>query len=181
MASIEEILAQKKPATIDVSVRLYMDGDTDERVTFTFKALGRHEWLALVKAHPPTDEQQAEYEQAQAELGIPSDKYQRLEYNAETFPVALMAACCVHPEMTVEQAQALWDSEAFNVVELSTLTEAAMRVNRTPRGQVEWGKGSAGTRRSATSSESPANTDSPYPVSSDDQSETETPSGSPTT
>lgn len=56
--------------------------------TFTFQALPRGEYLALVGKHPPRDE----------------DKKAALPFNADTFTPELLAACAVEPEMDIEAA-----------------------------------------------------------------------------
>src|SRR5574341_1242956 len=55
---------------------------------FKLQALPRKKWSDLVAAHEPRDE----------------DKKNGLDYNAETFGVALLAASCVDPAMNEEQA-----------------------------------------------------------------------------
>jgi hypothetical protein len=60
------------------------------RRPFRFRALDPDAWVALGKAHPPregTDEE---------------------EFNTDTYPAALVAACCVAPVMTAEQVKALF-------------------------------------------------------------------------
>jgi len=64
---------------------------------FTFEALGSQEYTKLKAAHPPSAK----------------DRKNRLDFNSDTFPQRLIAACCVEPEISAEQAEQL----------LSTLTE----------------------------------------------------------
>lgn len=61
-------------------------------VEFVFKSIGRGEYTDLLRKHQPTDEQQADA----AALG------QRLGWDPETFPPALMAAAAVEPTGTDE-------------------------------------------------------------------------------
>lgn len=58
---------------------------------FRFRALPQRKWSDLLAAHPARKED------------APAD------FNRETFPVAALAACAVHPKMTVEQAGKLVD------------------------------------------------------------------------
>lgn len=62
--------------------------------TFRFRALGGKEYSDLGAAHPPTKNDKGEDEGA---------------WNAQTYPVALVAAAAIEPEMTVEQAGRLFD------------------------------------------------------------------------
>jgi hypothetical protein len=57
---------------------------------FQLQGLPRSEWRELLKAHPARDEDQT-------------------DFNAETFPVAALAACSVVPKMTLAQAEKLVD------------------------------------------------------------------------
>lgn len=59
---------------------------------FQLQALPRGEWRALLKAHPPRED---------------SPEDQQVEFNRDTFGVAALAACCVVPKMTPEQAEKL--------------------------------------------------------------------------
>lgn len=58
----------------------------ESEVTFTFQGLGRGTWAKLIADHPPRTDHE-------------SDGYggEKLPYNPETFPPALLAACCVEP------------------------------------------------------------------------------------
>jgi len=61
-------------------------------VEFVFKSIGRGLYTDLIRKHQPTDEQQ----QDAAEIG------QRLGWNPDTFPPALMALAAVEPTGTDE-------------------------------------------------------------------------------
>ncbi len=98
-------------------------------VEMRFRSIGRKAYRALMDAHPPTEEQKADAE--------------GLSYNSETFAIALIAASCVDPVLTVEQVEIL-DAE-WNSAELVPLWMAALEVN-TQRRVVDLGKVSNGTR-----------------------------------
>lgn len=102
-------------------------------VTLRFRSIGRKRYAALVRAHPPTEEQIAEAK----------EDGRTAPYDAENFSVALIAASCVEPAMTEEQVATL--SEEWNPAEYMQLWIAALEVN-TQRRVVELGKGSNGTR-----------------------------------
>ncbi|HYH51624.1 MAG TPA: hypothetical protein VEG38_18940 [Acidimicrobiia bacterium] len=104
-----------------------------ETVEVRFRALGRKAYDELVRAHPPKD--------VAGEDGKVKKSTDPYEY--ETFAPALVAACCVEPEMTVEQVQTLF--EEWNAAEVMELWVAALSVN-TQRRVVEFGNFSNGTR-----------------------------------
>lgn len=72
------------------AIREEMDKAT---VTFRVKGLPKRRWSNLAAEHPPR----------------PEDKEEGLDYNAETFPLAALVACCVDPVMTLKQAERLVD------------------------------------------------------------------------
>jgi len=151
MTAIEDLLAKVKPAT--ASVRLCLRGDllgdldlvnddldqydgwepsslsdTDPRTelqarkaeieaamrtesaTFTFRSIGDKAWSDLLAAHP-------------ARKG----KEEEENWDATTFPTALLAASAVEPAMTLEQAGQLMDGLTLN--QRNTLFGASMSAN----------------------------------------------------
>ncbi|MFD7769860.1 hypothetical protein [Streptomyces sp. NPDC059787] len=97
--------------------------------TLTFRALPRPVWEQLLRDHPPTE--------VQADKGM--------EYNVDTFPAALIAACHVEREedgvevegMSTEDAQELLDTWADP--DAKALFTTALLVNQTLRADL--GKG----------------------------------------
>lgn len=84
------LLASKREAGLrEATVPLDVAG---ELVEVTIRALPRRAYRELLDAHPPT-----------AEDGADAD------WNGETFPPALIAASCLHPELGLEEATELWD------------------------------------------------------------------------
>lgn len=81
--------------------------------TLWFRSLPGHEWEALAAAHPPTAEQK--------ELDA------RVDVNLETFQPAVVAACCVDPGLTVEQA--VWLRDFLPRDEWMRVWGAARRAN----------------------------------------------------
>jgi hypothetical protein len=65
-------------------------------------------------------------------------------WNDETFPPALVAACCVEPAMDYKQAAEMWTSPQWNAGELDDLFVTAWRTCR-QRKAVDLGKGSGRT------------------------------------
>lgn len=69
----------------------------EDAVAFTFQELGRARYERLLREHPPR----------------PIDIEADADWNTDTFPAALIAAACVDPAMTGEEAQRLWDELPF--------------------------------------------------------------------
>lgn len=79
---------------------------TDSEVPFTFRALGRRKYRELLDAN-------------QGEPGT--------RFNPDTFPRALIAACCADPVLTVTDVDRLFD--VLNEGAVETLFMAAFTVN----------------------------------------------------
>jgi hypothetical protein len=75
---------------------------------FRFRALPDKEWSDMLAAHPPRD--------AEKEM-----------FNPETFPRALIAACCVDPVMTPEQVDRLFG--VLNQAQRNQVFDTAYEVN----------------------------------------------------
>jgi hypothetical protein len=106
-------LKSKPRATMEFSIYIAdEDGDKTE-VTLKYRAIGAKEYDKLVAKHPPKTEQRAE----------------GASFNMDTFAPALIAACCVEPEMSREDAQALWDSEDWSRGDLMVLFRNAVELN----------------------------------------------------
>lgn len=63
--------------------------DVEGGVELTLRALPRKEYRVLLDEHPPVEDGK--------------------DWNGETFPPALIAACVVEPVFTLQQATQLWD------------------------------------------------------------------------
>jgi hypothetical protein len=79
-------------------------------VEFRVQALGAKAWRRLVVEHPP-----------------PADDMDGWRWDPETFPQASLAACCVSPAMTVEQAEQL--AERLSNGQWGKLWSAVLDVN----------------------------------------------------
>lgn len=97
----------------------------ESAVEVVMRSIGRARWDELMQAHPPTE---AQKEKTKRESGDPNAF---LEFNLDTFPPVAIAASCVQPEMTAEQATELWNSETWNEAECARLLQMALTVNRT--------------------------------------------------
>jgi hypothetical protein len=83
---------ERAPAIAEQIAELEEEMARYER-SFKFRSIGYQPWQDLLAKHPPTKQQKA----ADA----------RVDHNPETFPIAAMAASCVEPTLTVDQAQRL--------------------------------------------------------------------------
>jgi len=98
-------------------------------VEVVVRSIGRGAWEKLKEAHPPTEAQKAKLA-AQVKEG---EEAPVLTFNPDTFPVAALAASCESPKMTVEQAQAIWDSEDWNEEECARLAQMVLQANESRR------------------------------------------------
>ena len=111
---------EKRVAELEAAVR-------DATRTLHFQAMRGADYRELLKAHPPTDAQVAEFRK-----GLPEElKYLRPEYNDDTFPDALVAASCIDPRLTVEEVTQL--RQKLNAGEWGALRLTAVSVNTTAR------------------------------------------------
>lgn len=76
------------------------------KVKFTFRAIGRRDWVNLISAHPPTKTQL----KAVADATLDPLKRVALDFNPDTFPRAAIAASSADPVMTVEDVGRLENS-----------------------------------------------------------------------
>lgn len=104
----------------------------DSEITLVFQSIGRKRYEDLITEHPPTDKQN---EESKAETGSDAP------YNVDTFPAALISASAVEPELTLEQAQELWDT--WNQGEVLEIFYAALEVNTARRSGLGKGFGVA--------------------------------------
>ena len=91
----------------------FQDETADQWVEFRFRSIGHRAWADLLAAHPPTRDQ--------------SRAAPLVDFNPDTFPVAAIAASCVEPEMTVDEAQRL--DRALNQTQFDTLWTAVLDAN----------------------------------------------------
>lgn len=93
-------------------------------LSLKFGAVSYREWADLLAAHPPTKKQIKEA----ADRGGDWRTRQLVDHNPDTFPAALVAACALEPEMTVEQVQTLADE--LGPDQFSLLWLACLEINR---------------------------------------------------
>lgn len=116
----------------------------DEAIKFVFQAMRRDKYDRLLQEHPPTEAQVADVKK--------NDNDADLQFNLSTFPVALIMACMVEPDVSVTDdfntVQAWLESEAFNGTEILQLFQTCMAVNSSST-LVQVGKDSRRTTASA--------------------------------
>lgn len=88
---------------------------------FTFRAIGRAAYQALLEAHPAHDE---DHEDVRSQ-GIG----QKAAYHAETFAPALVQASAVDPPLADEDVAAIFSGDSWNHSEVAQLFMAALEVN----------------------------------------------------
>jgi hypothetical protein len=99
-------------------------------VEFVFRSVGRRKFEDLLEECPATPKQKADASKRGEDE--PS-------WDSDTFPVLLMTAAVVSPEITEEEFYEIWESEDWNQAELMSLFLAALQVNQ-QRKVVELGK-----------------------------------------
>lgn len=105
----DQLLKGKKPVVKWVQVAL----DNGDVVDIKFRAIGTAAYDRLMSKYPPTAQQRKD----------------GLVYDLNRFAPALFHYCMVEPEMSLAEAQELWNSDSWNRGELSSLFMAAVEVN----------------------------------------------------
>jgi hypothetical protein len=104
-----DVLASAKVALREASVK------------FVLQAVGRERYEQLVLDNPATREQQRKARDLRQDVP---------DFNEDTFPQALVAACLVEPELSEEDVHRLWKSDQFSVAEIRMIVQNAILVNQ---------------------------------------------------
>lgn len=107
-----------------VEIPILVDG---AREIHAFEALARPDYEKLKREHPPTPEQAAMRREVLVANGVPGTQVPLLTYNLDTFPPALIAACCTSHDITVEQAAQSWDT--WTEAECEELFNGVLTIN----------------------------------------------------
>lgn len=91
----------------------------ENTVVFKIKALNPEAFDEILNDNPPTSKQIKEAHQ----------NNRTVEWNPETVPPVLVAACLVEPELSEDDVKEIWKDPSWNSAELLKLFEAAMSVN----------------------------------------------------
>lgn len=127
--------AERAAATADArtAVEAAEQAVRESAQTFVFRSPGRKAFEDLVAEHPPTE---ADHDDTRKTTGRPEAL---ARWHSDTFTPALLAATCVDPKLTVEEAQAVYDE--WTDAEVGALVAAALTVCQGAR-QVDVGKAS---------------------------------------
>lgn len=99
--------------------------ESEAVASFSFQALGRKRFQALLAQYPPTEEQQKELRGLAVAAGMDSKRAPRLTYDSDRFPPVLVAHASVDPVIAEEEALEMWASDDWNQEELGALFSAA--------------------------------------------------------
>lgn len=104
----------KKKQRVSKSVNVAVTGDDGEpvEVSLTFRGIPAHEYDRLISRFPPK----------------PKHKKQGYGYDPDEFGPHLIAATCIEPEMSVEDAKEIWASDNWNRGERMVLLMTAIEV-----------------------------------------------------
>jgi hypothetical protein len=80
---------------------------------FTFRSLGRTPFRELLTKHPARDEDHDVFSTQVEDAKAP--------YNLDTFPPALIQACCIDPVLSDEDIAVIFDGDTWNDVEVNAL------------------------------------------------------------
>lgn len=139
-------MADKNPVRIQEELDdLFLEAK-DSVEEFTFQDIGRRAYDALVREHPPTEEQKQQWK----DVGGQGP----LAWNLETFPPAIISACAVDPEIPFEAAIQIMDdwSEGDAQILLNAALAVCMERTSIPLSKLDIGKttGSASSLTTAT-------------------------------
>lgn len=104
-------MTAKKKSTFDIRAKQLPTAsvtvtDGDEELVLTFRAIGRKAYDDLIAQHPGGESE---------------------PYDPETFPPALIAACCVDPDLSTDEAQYVFDE--WTIGEVAALFATAVAIN----------------------------------------------------
>jgi len=106
-------LVNKPRSTTEFSLYIANgDGETNE-VTLKYQAIGMRAYDRLVAKHPPKPDQRAE----------------GASFDMDTFAPALISACAVEPEISLDQAKSIWDSDDWSRGDVMVLFRNAVELN----------------------------------------------------
>lgn len=108
-----EQLFNKPRNTAEFSLYLSDGNGGTTEVTLKYRAIGVRAYDRLVSKHPPKPEQRADGS----------------SFDIDTFAPALIAACSLEPEISPEDAKALWDSDEWSRGDVMVLFREAVELN----------------------------------------------------
>lgn len=112
-AATLDLLKGKRQASTEFSIYLPDETGGKQEVTLKYHAIGARDYDKLISKYPPKAEQRVE----------------GAAFDIDKFAPALIAACCVEPEMSVADAQEIWDSPDWSRGDLMALFRRAVDLN----------------------------------------------------
>lgn len=112
-AATLDLLKGKSRAKETFSIYLTDDEGEQQEVQLTFQAIGAIEYDKLVAKHPPKAEQRVE----------------GASFNIDTFAPALIARCSLEPEISMKDAEEIWNSPEWSRGDLMVLFRRAVELN----------------------------------------------------
>lgn len=108
-------MLNKAPTTKTLPLFFEDSEGNQQEIEIKFVSIGAKAYDKLVAKHPPSAEERLEGQ----------------SFHVESFAPALLAACCVDPEMTEAEAKQLWNSESWSRGDRLSMYRAAVEVNNT--------------------------------------------------
>lgn len=108
-----DLLKNKPRSKTEFSIYIADDDGEEVEVKLKFRAIGMRDYDKLVSKYPPK----------------PAEVAEGATFNMDTFAPALIAACSVEPEMSYDDAKAIWDSPDWSRGDLMALFKNAVDVN----------------------------------------------------
>jgi hypothetical protein len=107
-----DLLKKKKRNTKTISVVVTDEDGEPIEVSLTFRGVSAKEYDKIIAKHPPR----------------PKDKKEGYAYNPDSFGPEIISKTCINPEMTIEDANEIWESDDWNRGERFQLLMAAIEV-----------------------------------------------------
>lgn len=107
-----DMLRKKQPVERAVTLGVNQDDGTVEEVELLFRAISQKEYDRLVEKCPPTA----------------ADKKAGANYDIDKFAPLLISSVSADPEMSLEEAKEIWESDNWNRGELMNLFMSAVAV-----------------------------------------------------
>lgn len=106
-------LTNKPRSTTEFSLFLSDGNGGTNEVTLKYQAIGMRAYDKLVAKYPPKAEARAE----------------GASFDIDTFAPALISACSLEPEMSMDEVKAIWDSEDWSRGDVMVLFRNAVELN----------------------------------------------------
>jgi hypothetical protein len=91
----------------------------ESSIKIVIQSMGRRSYDEMLQKHPVTDAQLEQYK----------DQRQKPQFNLDTYPVALVVASVIYPEMSDEDLGDWFDSEDWTGGEFTELFTQCLQIN----------------------------------------------------